>query len=173
MLRRGLQKMTEVTDVSQHPALLMQLTRDVQNSNSIRILESEYSIDRYTCVMHAFDFTEKLEYARIASYGLGRIFAGATFIHWLLARKYLTEVSQGNAGDLVLYFSNGQFKHVGIVGDHARVTSKWGIGHLYEHETLEVPSSYGDEVRFYSALSHADAYRYFVEFAEENGMQFE
>lgn len=171
MLRGRLQEMTEVTDVSQHPALLMQLARDVQNS--IRILESEDPIDRYTCVMHAFDFSEKPEYTEIASFGLGRIFAGATFIHWLLTRNCLTEAPQGNAGDLVLYFSNGQFKHVGIVGDRARITSKWGIGHLYEHEALEVPSSYGDEVRFYSALSYADAYNYFVEFAEENGMQFE
>lgn len=171
MLRRRLQEMTEVTDVSQHPALLMQLTRDVQNS--IRILESKHPIDRYTCVMHALDFTEKHEYTEIASFGLERIFAGATFIHWLLAHNHLTEVSQGNAGDLVLYLSNGQFKHVGSVGDRARVTSKWGIGHLYEHEALEVPSSYGDEVRFYGALSYADAYNYFVEFAEENGMQFE
>lgn len=171
MLRRRLQEMAAVTDVSQHPALLMQLTRDVQNS--VRILESEYPIDRYTCVVHVFDFTEKPEYTEIARFGLRSIFAGATFIHWLLARNYLTEVSQGGAGDLVLYFSNGHFKHVGIVGYRARITSKWGIGHLYEHESLEVPSSYGDEVRFYSALSYADAYSYFVEFAEENGMQFE
>ncbi|OGW49798.1 MAG: hypothetical protein A2Z50_05795 [Nitrospirae bacterium RBG_19FT_COMBO_42_15] len=163
--------MTEVTDVSQHPALLMQLTRDVKNS--IRILESEYPIDKYTCVMHAFDFTEKPEYTKIASFGLGRIFAGGTFMHWLLARNYLAEVPQGNAGDLVFYFVNGQFKHVGIVGDRWRIISKWGIGHLYEHEVLEVPSSYGDEVRFYCALPYANAYNYFVVFAEENGMQFE
>ncbi|VFQ45923.1 hypothetical protein [Desulfoluna butyratoxydans] len=171
MLRNRLQEMTDVNDVSQHPALLMQLTRDVQNS--IRILESGYPIDRYTCVMHAFDFTEKPDYTAIASFGSGRIFAGATFIDWLLARNHLIAVPHGNAGDLVLYFSNEQFEHIGIVGDRARIISKWGTGHLYEHEALEVPSRYGDVLRFYSALSYADAYNYFVEFAEENGMQFE
>lgn len=171
MLRNRLQEMTEVTDVSQHPAILTRLTRDVLNS--IRILESEHPIDRYTCVMYAFAFTEKPEYTEIASFGLGRISAGPTFIHWLLAGNYLAELPQRNASDLVLYFSNGHFKHVGVVGDRARTTSKWGIGHLYEHEALEVPSSYGDELRFYRALSYDDAYSCFVEFAKEHGMQFE
>lgn len=165
MLRGRLQEMTEVTDVSRHPQLLMQLTRYVQNS--IRILESEYPIKKYNCVMHAFNFTKNTTYIKIASSHSWHIFAGASFMHWLIDRSYLTEVPQGSAGDLVLYFSRGNFKHIGTVGDRARITSKWGIGHLYEHEVLEVPSSYGDEVRFYSALSCADAYNYFVEFAEE------
>ena len=47
--------------------------------------------------------------------------------------------------------------------------AKWGIGYLFEHELLEVPDSYGSEVRFFKGLVYASAIAYFVRFAKENG----
>jgi len=173
VLRQRLQEMTDVQDVSQHPMLLECISRDYPNS--IRIVESEHPIDRYTCVMHVFDFTEKPEYLAIADYGFGRVFAGADFARWLIANGHLVEVPSANAqtGDLVAFFKEGKFKHVGLLQPNGRVVSKWGIGHLYDHGLLEVPESYGSEIRFFKGLSYDEAYDRFAQFAEQKGIPFE
>ena len=172
VLRKELQTVTEVQDVAQHPALLAEVTRECPNS--VRITESLHPIERYTCLMHVMDFTEKPEYIAIARYGLGRVFAGTEFAHWLIERGLLTEVLQSEVrdGDLVVYFSEGSFKHVGLWRPNGRVLSKWGVGHLCDHELFEVPTSYGTDVRFYKRLPYEDAYDLFARFAEENGIPF-
>jgi hypothetical protein len=53
---------------------------------------------------------------------------------------------------------------------NGEVISKWGIGHLYQHQLFEVPESYGSKLRFFTRLSYNEAYSYFRSFAEENGM---
>lgn len=159
-------------NVQRHPALLDQLTATYPNS--IRVLPSPYPVNRYTCLMHVLEFSEKPNYIAIATYPGINVFAGAEFAHWLLDKGYLTEVSEpvASAGDLVMYFNGCAFKHVGILQGNARVVSKWGEGHLYEHALWEVPESYGDSVRFFRPLSYEDAYEYFTHFAEERGIPF-
>lgn len=172
MFRKKLQALTEIPDVAQHPALLAELTRDWPNS--ICVTESPHPIERYTCLMHVLDFTEKPKYIAIASYGLGRVFAGAEFAHWLIDRGLLAEVSRADAqdSDLVFYFSEGTFKHAGLWRRNGRVVSKWGEGHLYDHELFEVPMSYGADVKFYKQLPYVNAYDRFRQFAGENGVPF-
>jgi hypothetical protein len=46
MVRKKLQKMTEVEDVSLHPALLAALSRE--SPNTIAVLDSPHRIRRYT-----------------------------------------------------------------------------------------------------------------------------
>ena len=123
--------------------------------------------------MHVSDFTEKPEYIAIAR--LGRVFAGADFARWLIEQGTLADVSQAEAqdGDLVFYFSEGTFKHVGLWRPNGRVLSKWGVGHLFDHELFEVPMSYGSEVRFFKRLPYEHAYDLITQFAKENGITFE
>jgi hypothetical protein len=64
LLRKRVQEMTEVEDVSRHPALLSEITRDYPNT--IAVVESCHPLERYTCVMHVFDFVEKPEYVAIS-----------------------------------------------------------------------------------------------------------
>jgi len=172
MLRKKLQQMTEVEDVSRHPALLVSLTRECPNT--VAVLDSRHPIRRYTCLMHVFDFAEKDEYAAIATRDGGRIFAASVFAHWLLDNGLLEEVSQVDvqSGDIVLYFGgDGRFKHAGLSAGNGRVISKWGIGYLFEHGLLEVPDSYGSQVRCFKALPYRVAYGYFRRFAEQNGVR--
>lgn len=166
--------MTEVQDVTQHPALLDELTMNCPNT--IVLLDSPYPLSRYTCAMHVFDFTEKPEYVAIAERGFNRVFAGGAFVHWLLDRGLLDETAQSDAqeGDLVLYFNDEKrFKHAGINLGGDRVLSKWGIGHLFTHGLFEVPETYGTKVRFFRSLPHEAAFKYFRCFAEENGVLLE
>jgi hypothetical protein len=169
-LREALEEMTHEDDVSRHPALLAALTRECPNT--VSLLNSAHPIRRYTCVMHVVDFAEKPDYAAIATSGLGKIFAAGDFVHRLLDHQLLTEVTQSEAreGDIALYFGEaGRFKHAGRMLENGRVVSKWGIGHLYEHEVLEVPESYGNILRFFRGLSYEEAFGHFLHFAEEKG----
>ena len=160
-------------NVERHPALLQQLT--AAYPNSIQVLVSEHPIHRYTCLMHVFEFVEKPNYIAIADYLGVNVFAGAEFAHWLINNRHLTQVPEAEAisRDLVMYFNECNFKHVGILQAGRRVVSKWGEGHLYNHALWEVPQSYGDNVRFFEPLSYDDAYDRFTYFAEERGIRFE
>lgn len=169
-LRNNLEEMTRESDVSRHPAMLKEITR--KHPNSVVLLNSPQPIRRYTCGMHAFDFVGKPEYAAIALYGRGDVYVGGAFIGWLLARRLLVEVAQSDArvGDIVIYFDGETFKHIGRRVEGGRLISKWGTGHLYEHEVLEVPLSYGKNVRFFKRLSFEEAFKNFARFAEDNGV---
>lgn len=173
-LREKLEEMTRADDVSRHPALLAEVAHEYPNT--IVLIDSPHPIRRYTCMMHVLDFAEKPDYATIAKHGRGEIFAAGAFAHWLLDKGFLVELKQDDAreGDIVLYFNeDGRFKHAGLIGANGRVVSKWGIGHLYQHELFEVPESYGTTVRFFRGLSYDYAFDHFLQFAEENGMRFQ
>ncbi len=170
MLRRRLRDMIAVSDAYRHPSLLRRLSRI--HRNSIRPLPSSHPIYRYTCLMHVFSFAEHPDYIAIAQHGQGRVYAGADFAHWLIARGLLMPLrsDDAQAGDLVFYFEDGQFKHAGMITGDGRVVSKWGSGQLYEHDLYEVPDSYGDDVRYFASLSCDAAFEYFTWFAAEHGI---
>jgi hypothetical protein len=75
--------------------------------------------------MHVLDFTEKPEYARIASLGFSVVYAGPAFAHWLLEKNVLEEVSgAAREGDFALYFNEeGKFKHAGAIAANGRIVS--------------------------------------------------
>lgn len=52
--------------------------------------------------------------------------------------------SEASHGLVVLYFKDGETKHVGRI-QGTRVSSKWGKNPVYEHDISEIPASYGDE----------------------------
>jgi hypothetical protein len=170
-MRKKLEAMTRVEDVSQHPALLHAIS--LEHPNTIKLLDSPHPIRRYTCLVHAFNFTEQPEYVLIAERGFNVVFAGRQFAQWMIDHGHLAEVDakDASAGDLVFYFNaEGQFKHAGIMSNGNCVVSKWGTGHLYEHEILDVPESYGTQVRFFKSLQFEEAIKRFIDFARENGM---
>ena len=140
MLRQALQAMTDSLDVSQHPAMLVKLGREFPHS--IELVSSPHAIRRYTCLMYVFGFPEKSEYVAIAGNGAGDVFAGQEFAHWLIDGGHLDTLSQDEVhdGDIVFYFDGSNFKHAGLL-IQGRVTSKWGLGELYQQELLEVPST--------------------------------
>jgi hypothetical protein len=169
-LRKRLQAMTEIEDVSQHRGLLDAIAREYPHT--ILVLASAHPIARYTCLMHALGFVGSPQYEMIASRGFNVVFAGPGFAHWLLDRNALTEISDADVkeGDIVFYFDDGRFTHAGLALNHHRVVSKWGKGHLYEHALWEVPQSYGTTVRFFKQLRYDEAVDSFIQFAREKGM---
>lgn len=170
MLREKLQRMIEVEDVAQHPNLLRELSRECPNT--IVVIDSEHPIERYTCLVYALGFTERPDYLAIAKYPFKTTYAGPEFARWLIDRRYLRVLPQvrANNGDLVFYFDQDEFKHAAVVVSDQRVISKWGKGHLFEHQILEVPESYGSDIKLLECLPYNVAYDLFVRFVEEHGL---
>lgn len=171
-LRDRLFDITAHAELGEHVKLIESLKGDLPHT--IVPLESPYPIEKYTCVVHAFDLTGVPEYEAIAGWGLGRTFAGAKFVQFLLGDRRLIEVDGPSAGQnrLVMYFADGKFQHVGKVTSTTRVTSKWGTGHLFEHDVLDVPSSYGSTLRYFEAPTPTDSLDMFYDFAETMGVEF-
>jgi hypothetical protein len=139
-------------------------------------LPSMHDLARYTCLVHALEFTENPGYVSVAVLQRPDVYAGKKFAEWLLAQPALVEIDATHApvGALVMYLDDGGgFVHVGLVEGGARVQSKWGNLGLYEHDVFDVPSDYGSTVRYFARLPFEVAIRLFYRYAEENGIEFQ
>ncbi len=170
VLRQKLQELTENTTVEEHPRLLNEVSSEI--AHSIRILDSEFSTDSYTCFPYAFDLVDDPDYIEISKLGSGRVYANSEFVAYLLEHGSLTEICSDdvNTNDIVLYFVRSQPVHSGKALTNKRVISKWGIGYLYEHDLLDAPESYGDEIQFYKGVSKETATWLFLDYAEFQGI---
>lgn len=173
MLREKLKRITEEEDVNKHPQMLIALKEEIQHT--VLVLKSEHPIERYTCIVHAFDFVENEFYLSIASFGLGRVFAGPEFVEYMLCNNCLQEKTKSDVaeGDYVIYFKEEQVKHIGLAKPNLRVVSKWGVGQLVEHELYQVPLQYGDNIKYFEPLSKNEALDLFIKYAETKGLRFE
>ncbi len=172
MLRERLHAITEQLPPEAHAGSIEGLRAEI--GHSIAPQPSQHDPARYTCAVHAFHLTEEPGYVQVASFGLGTTYAGPDFIAFLLKNSLLEPREQTalSTGDLVLYFDEGTFKHIGRLIEPSRALSKWGTGGLYEHGLWEVPSTYGNELRFFVGPSEEASYELFVKYAESRGFNF-
>jgi hypothetical protein len=159
-LRNLLSKLTQGTDLTKHEQLLIEITK--AESHSIRVLPSDEPIEEYNCVMYALNLVGCLEYPMRP---FGHYYIDLAFLTTLVQTCLIrTSGDQAEAGDLVVYYHNGEIVHVGAVASHGRVISKWGCGLLCEHRTWEVPSSYGDDVHYFKAQAADDTFAKFLKY---------
>ena len=166
MLREELDRLTDDPDPMCHPELLTELSK--HHPNKIRIIEIADRSQPYTCFMHVFGLRNEPEYNKIAMSGSGKIYANSAFVLFLIQEGYIQEITSGTTSteDIVIYFASGVPQHAGIAKRDGQIESKWGLGHLYEHGILEVPSKYGNEVKFYSPISKGLALKHFLKCAK-------
>ena len=134
------------------------------HAHTIRFIEKRRD---QTCATYAFSLTDDPTYRAVA--GLCNIYAGKEFMRWAIEGR-LRELREPHEGCLVSYFFCGEWKHIGVIANSARVVSKWGTYPLYEHALAEVPEDYGSQVAFYARPSPAEALTLFIEFARECGL---
>jgi hypothetical protein len=171
-LRQKLRAMTESgLQPYQHRVELQAVSQEIPNT--IRVLGHHLAEDQYTCGMHALFFEGSEEYAEIAGHGLGLVYAGPDFFGWLIANLHLEEVTTPDNGDLVMYFRESKWMHVGRLSEPDRVISKWGLGLLCDHELAEVPEQYGEKVRFFRHPGPEASLDLFVLYAKDRGISFE
>lgn len=168
-LRQRLQQVTDRDDISKHLELVESLKPKYKHS--LLRVDFDAEVDRYTCAVYAFDLVDDPTYIEIATYGLGKTFAGREFVEYILDNSVLTKLgdSDQRSGHLAIYFDNGEFRHVGKVQNRNRIISKWGTGLLWEHDTWEVPVSYGNEVYFYAVPSTCTGPDLFCAYAATQG----
>ena len=123
-------------------------------THSIKILPFSESLQDCNCVMYALDFRMEKPTTFV-----GRFYAGTDYLRSIIDQSHITDVGiNPRNGSLAVYFSGSKVEHVGVVSSEGRITSKWGIGYLYEHQLMELPSTYGTDVRYFSALDPDVAY---------------
>lgn len=154
-LRYALEEMIAANlDVASHAALLDEIAK--QFPHSIKQIHFPYPepLDECNCVMYALNICPNPSCSP-----LGHYWANTNYVRSLIDDCHIAEVGDHpQDGDLAIYFKEGTVTHIGIAQSPGRIVSKWGIGNLYEHSPLEVPSSYGDEVRYFSTIDEDNAF---------------
>jgi hypothetical protein len=171
-LRTAITAITEGHSVEEHARRLGEL--HVHIPHTIRVLESEAPLGAYTCVVHAFYLVGDPTYEGVASFGLGKTFAGKDFVESLVRAGKLASVQEHEArpDDFVIYFNEEDFCHIGRLRAPGRIASKWGTGLLVEHAVWEVPASYGQRVAFYRGLTADQSFEAFLQYARDRGFSF-
>jgi len=131
-----------------HPAKLEELAFIVHHRISVLPKPHDEPLGDFNCVMHALDLTARLETPNRLS---GYFYADTVFLGSLIQRAILQPCGEAE-GAIVVWSAAGTIKHAGLIVSQGRASSKWGIGHVYEHGLLEVPKSYGNELAFYGRL---------------------
>jgi len=145
--------------------------------HNIQIMDSDFPLERYTCIVHALGLVGNEKYGAIAKYEYDRdgcqVYAGTEFIQYLLDRNLLKKKAKPEKNDIAIYFKEDRSKHAGIYIEDGVIESKWGNQLLCRHSQFEVRSSYGDRINYYQPLLTDEVIEYFYDFAESKGVPFE
>ena len=144
-----------------------------QFRHTIQVVTEPTDDLRYNCVMYAFGIERDEEYVGLVLACPLDVHGDTLFVQYLLEKGDLTEIEEPKSGALAIYSDEERIRHIGRVTSKTRVTSKWGIGELYEHDTFDVPKSYGDNVRYFRHPGRDTIISRFIEFAEGKGVRFE
>ncbi len=144
-LRGRLQEITCNGNIDGHPLAIEAL--GLKSPHTIRLVNFADPALPSNCFVWALDLCCELAHW-VSTWNLPELFAGSKFVQELI--PYLTPVPKSGVteGDLVVYFEEKMPTHAGSINE-SKVISKWGRGHIYQHDQLEVPSSYGNDIRFY------------------------
>lgn len=91
------------------------------------------------------------------------------FLKFLKDRTILLPVDRLSAGLVVTYSNAKGIRHVARAISKSMAESKWGLGHLYRHALMEVPSSYGSKLSYFTSPDAAAVVGEFVQFARCQG----
>lgn len=172
--------LAEITaqDVSLHPSLIEELRKECAHSISLVETEDNGLPKEFMCFEYALGLVRSEEYLGIREHEYSTrirpIGANDEFMAFMLDNAYLEQVASDEAltGYLVIYFKDSKPKHAGILVVEGRIRSKWGKGHLFEHQLFEAPAIYGTEVRYYRPPDLQICEDFFIEYAESKGREF-
>lgn len=132
------------------------------------------------CVMYAFDLRRSGLFSAISdSQEIRRrypsrskvpsydIFADTEFVEYCIGEGLISQISDknGESGTLVVYSDMTECRHVGKLARHGRIHSKWGTLEVFEHDLLEVPDFFGNDIRYFESVRHEQSLEFFVAYA--------
>lgn len=163
-IRRELDEITAPgTDWSTWLSKIEDLRR--RRPHTVRQVEPQTN-RRFNCFMYALRLEDSAAHHLISRLSPS-IFADACFVRFLERRHLLVEKdpSTRQDGDILVYEHREMPHHAGRCTEGQRVTSKWGGGPMFEHDILEVPTSYGNPNRCFLPVERATMESYFIEYA--------
>lgn len=167
MLRARLTWITENCVFPDSQAREVERLRKI-TGHTIRVLNSSADDLAYNCVSHALGLAKDPEYLCLAS-KCANTHADTAFVQHLINGKAIVEQPTWKAGLLGVYADGTTITHIGRFISDSHLTSKWGPGLLWEHGAFEVPDSYGDTLRAFSAPDPSAVRQHFVCYARCNG----
>jgi hypothetical protein len=159
-LRARLQDIVCTEDIDEHPSAIENLKSEFPHT--IQLVEQTNPTLPRTCYDWALDLNPELTHW-IGLCELPELFPGLQFVSTLIPHLNTISESDVRNDDLILYFDEQIPTHAGLA-TKSRVISKWGEGHIYQHGLLEVPSSYGNRIRFFRKIPSSVATMRFVKY---------
>lgn len=163
-LRARLQEIASNDNFDEQPLAIETLR--LEFPHTIRLVHFADPALSMNCFVWALDLCYELA-DWIGTWNLPELFVGSKFVQELI--PYLTPVPKSDVteGDLVVYLEEEMPTHAGSINE-SKVISKWGRGHIYQHDQLEVPSSYGNDIRFYRKLPGTLVAMHFVKYVQDH-----
>jgi hypothetical protein len=148
-------------DIFSHATMLDEISKQYSHSVVMQPAPCE-PIDSANCVMYALNILFDYSYALVT----GEYHANNNFVSSLIEQNRIENVGNNpDLGSLAIYFRESKPVHIGLVYRLGRIRSKWGSAHLYEHPPLEVPSSYGKDVKYFCAIDAEFAFELLQQFS--------
>lgn len=165
-LRVKLEHIAQQEPVEKHAELIAKLHNEYRHSIVLETATAPKNVQtpEYTCFNYAFELVD-VNIVNV-SYALELLNDGL-FVSSLIAQR-LEEIDprESTDGDVVVYSDAREIMHAGKVFS-GFVVSKWGHGGLlWKHRLFEIPSSYGDNVRFFRQLDRSVSEQVFLKYAK-------
>ena len=151
--RRELYRITEEQLLPSHVEAIARLRGSYPHSISF-VEDGTIGPHGYNCFMYALSLRHLSQNLVDIATRVEAAHPGSDFVVELLDTCYLQEIGHAEArdGSVLIYFEARVPRHAGVFRQDGFVISKWGLGHVWRHPIFEVPSYYGDEVRFFHSL---------------------
>ena len=162
-------KLEQITrqEFEKHPNLIANLHSEYPHSIELATEVAPLNVPllHFTCFNYAFDLLDS-NVMRVVN-AFPKLLSDGQFVSNLVKHR-LEEFSATEIrnGDMVMYSDEKEIKHSGKAFS-GFVISKWGrIGYLWRHRLFEIPSSYGDNVRFFRRLDRSVSEQVFLDYAK-------
>lgn len=161
-LRQKLQKLTQCEDLEKQLVLMANLQKEFNHHIKLQRKINCKNDKKYNCFMYALDVSHSEEIKSILQSNEDIAF-GTKFIQRLVNSGILP---RSQSGSIIVYFEDNKPVHAGKFSHgNKRVISKWGKGHLWEHEIFEIPFTYGKLFKLFNLIPRQLVIKKFQEFA--------
>jgi hypothetical protein len=123
-----------------------------QFGHSISILpDGKGRIERFNCFAYGLGVWEHPIFIKSVDDASQPAIISSTIVHSMIDDGFLKTIAARKArrGDLVLYFHRAKVTHAAVIQKRGVYQSKWGLNEVHVHKLWEVPSDYGNVVRYY------------------------
>lgn len=148
--------------------------------HNIEIFERASSEVNGNAYVNCFMYALRIEPVQVNNVCSQEIFPDSAFVAWSidnLLQQNEVNPQDTSHGDVAIYFDNAGKPTHAARNREGRFISKWGgrsvLAHVWRHGAYEVPGAYGDDIRFFQAVSKEDAIQAYRDWARRNGLTSE